>query len=542
MSVRSLGLIAAMLVAAPAAAAVRDKGLPGQVEFLSGERAYLDRGRSHGLVVGQTVTLTRGKQKLTCVVERVNSRAATCLGRGLSVGDRFELGAFVPSPLSGPPPKRLPALATPQQLERQRQLLEHAPLEQVSFSSTGATRVLRLRGGQVRASHRAWVGEGGGFHREELHLSVPAAEVAQRVRVSLDLTAFYWSQRPATFRMVQPSATVLLRRAEVSLTNDASALVLSGGRTWPRFTPGLTMLDGAQAGWRSASGERELGLYAGALPEPSTLAPRFETWTVGGYLMETFPGSLEEWRATRLEARLAFTRWPGLSDRGEAELAGHTWLSRLSSAHAQVLATTDQPLEFVRADVDARPLAPLPVRLGFRYMNEAAREVLLVGSSFRGRRSAYADASVGWEGVGWLQVEAHGGYAHDLRTSLRLMRAGGEVAFPMLFVGRGGLAIGHDEEFGWLRGRTTYAQANVRPVDWARLWLRASLFQQLAGGSAGGLAGSELGESAAVDVRIGSVFWLRAHLLLRQDLRAPVEGEPPRVGGMIGSLSLGGDF
>ena len=44
----------------------------------------------------------------------------------------------------------------------------------------------------------------------------------------------------------------------------------------------MSVLDGVQAGWKGDTNSRELGLYAGFLPEPFNLAPRLDTWTLGG--------------------------------------------------------------------------------------------------------------------------------------------------------------------------------------------------------------------------------------------------------------------
>src|SRR6185295_18837641 len=66
----------------------------GHVVFVTSEHAYLDRGRANGLPVerGDTLVLVRGKIRTRCQVEFVGENTAACVGEGIAVGDRFDVG------------------------------------------------------------------------------------------------------------------------------------------------------------------------------------------------------------------------------------------------------------------------------------------------------------------------------------------------------------------------------------------------------------------------------------------------------------------
>ncbi len=516
----------------------------GQVTFLTASAAYLDRGSADGLTSGAGMTVTRsGRSVGRCTISALAERFATCTGQGLKVGDRISVArAEPPLPPSAPPP--LPDEA---ELEERNKILSSQPLPQVDFVSSAGLLNSGTRLASVALSQTSWVNAAstqGPYQVQRIDVGVYDVHLWRGLHASVDLSVLNFSRRPPNFRSPLTGTPVLqVRQLELSWRPTTIPIVAQLGRTWTRFTPGLLIVDGAQAGWRSADDTVQLGAYGGLLPDPVSLGLSLNRWTVGAYAMARFEsgkgalGSL-----LQVEAHLGYAVRALVPGRLELGAALHAWLSRTFDVHLQLLlAAAPGFVDGVRLDLGWRPAPTVRIFAGGRYQGTVAAEPIPLGVTLPGQRALHADAGAVVELLPWLWLGATAGLAHDLTSVLTQARFGPELTLPRLFGGAASLTVGYQEELGWLRGRTAWLQLTVVPISRLRILTRGSWFhQQLDAGSAG-LAGQEVGASLVADVAITSWLWLRGTAMGRlqptptdADLQAPLGGS--------GMIQIGGQL
>lgn len=522
----------------------------GRVTQVTAARAYLDRGQDAGLTAGVSLQLRRrGRPAGSCKLEWVAPHHATCTGAGASVGDSFQ----VSKPTQAARPAALPPQIPQAELSRRAASLAAAPFPKVEFGQ-GARGGPRVRlGVETELAHDAWAAvtaATGPFQEERLDLALRGTEVGAGLRLFLDATALRWSRRPEGFRFPSASATQLyVHQAELSLREPGRAFTLGAGRIWPWAAPGIGVVDGVQAGWRSARGDLEAGVVGGLVPNAVTLAPELRRPVVGGYIANTwtFDGPL---RWLRQESRVSLASTPAEGWRLEVEGLVRGWLGRWADFSAGVrvgLGQASAPalLDAARVDLGLHPLPQVRFSLGARYSGSGPSEVLEPGGLTTPDRWLHADASGSWDVTSWLSVGASGFHARDLGTRMWRTFGGPEVSFPTALGRLGGISLGYQHEAGAALGRTAYLQAILAPFERLRVFARGSYFDD-AGPLAGTVAsGTELGAFTSVEYRFTDWLALRASALGRFGL-TPGEREEgtagPRPVGVTASGGLGGRF
>ena len=134
--------------------------------------------------------------------------------------------------------------------------------------------------------------------QERLDVAVRGAPVGAGFALYADLSARRWSLRSGAV-LVRPDEQnqLYVWEAELVRRPTQGGLLLALGRVRPWSAPGSTIIDGAQAGWRTR-GDVEFGLFGGGVPDPDTLAPSFQRATAGAYLSVQSAGdasSLVRW-------------------------------------------------------------------------------------------------------------------------------------------------------------------------------------------------------------------------------------------------------
>ncbi|MHB8876572.1 MAG: hypothetical protein ACYC8T_22995 [Myxococcaceae bacterium] len=563
MSGARLLTVALLLAGGSALAAPKKKGprrVPGmelvlrkvrgvaQVTYVTPTRVYLDRGASDGLSPGQSLKLTRqGRAAGSCEVEWLSAHSASCAGEGLRVADRAALERLSPER----PRPALP-LVPADELARRRQVVQGTGGRKVEFKGTDLGNPAGGALVQAALSHGAWASSSsasGPFQQERVDLGLRGASVFGGARAWADLSVIAWGRRPPGARAFAGTpAQLTVREAEISLREEARSFAFAAGRTNPRFTPGLLVLDGVQGGWKGRATEG--GLYAGAIPDAVTLAPSLSRFTAGGYF--THRVVLQD-GLFQPEARVAFLSTPG-GGRLEAEVAAHGWVGKAVDAHVQALfaaaAGGGAPgapglLEALRLDATLRG-ERLKVQGGVRYDWSDAREVMPLGAGSFGMHGLRADATASYELSTALSLGVQGGVAGDFDTGQWREYAGPELSFPTLLGERGALSLGYQEELGWTGGRSAYLQAAVFPHEKVRLLTRGSYFMESAKPGAEGYAAQEVGLYLGLELKVRRWLWLRGSLLGRAGLVAGGNGEedsgPPAPLGAAGNLQLGGEF
>jgi hypothetical protein len=325
-----------------------------------------------------------------------------------------------------------------------------------------------------------------------------------------------WSRRPADFRSpLKGTPQLFIRQAEVSWHETGGIVRGALGRVWTRGTPGLSVIDGAQAGLTTRDGLVEGGVFGGFLPDPLQLGLSTGSWTAGAYAFARFfrgKGADAIWVQPELRAGWAVRH--GVGSRFEVAASLHSWFGRNFDLHAMAQAGLGSvsSLDVARLDLGIRGGEVFRFVTGVRWRGMPGGEVLEPGSLLFGARSLHADAQALVELNPSLVIAVSGGYSRDWDSGLQSGRVGPELQLPRL-LGRGGLAIGYSEELGWIRGRSAYLQATVVPHWRLRIIGRAVGLNY--NSPSDGLAGSELGGTLSVELRIATFLWTRASGLVR---------------------------
>jgi hypothetical protein len=528
---------------------------PGQVSYVTKEQAFIDRGSADGVEAGAQLPVTRnGKAIGTCNVASVTEHGAVCAGRridDLEAGDRISVQRKVKAA-----PQPLAAMPDARELNARLETLQGTPQALVDFDGatgggSGAATWL-----QVVLSHTTYAdfaSPGGAYHLERVDARLNDLKIWRGLRASADLSVLAWTGRNQYFSSPYAAPVqVFVRQLELAW-RDGGRFEAALGRIWVRHAPGLTMLDGAQAGIRSSSGDVEGGAFGGLLPNPLTLAPTLTQWTAGAYLSARFyrgEGADAVW--VQPEVRLNYAVRDTLGGRFELGAALHAWAGRGFDAHLQAQAavlgvTAPGLLDFARLDIALRPSESLRLAIGARYRGNTAGELLEVGAPSPGARGIHGDVAAFYDRPSFsLGLGAN--VARDLESELWQARVGPQLTLPRLFGRAGGLSVGYAEEAGWLPGRSAWLQVSLQPHWRFKALLRPSWFMQTPIGSAWGLAGHELSIAVALEVKFTGFLWVRGQMLWRQAIAPPQQSETdlapatPLRAGFSGGAQLGVDL
>jgi hypothetical protein len=309
------------------------------------------------------------------------------------------------------------------------------------------------------------------------------------------------------------------------------------GRVRPWSVPGSTILDGAQAGWRT-SGNVEFGIFGGGVPDPETLAPSFQRATAGAFVSVQSAGdnsSVVRW--LRQQMRLAYVTSPEAGRRLAAEGLSEISLGGMLDLGVDARVTrgdlSSTSLDEVTVDAGLRPFDRISLLGGFRYQGRSVPELdgpaILSGGAAR-----HADLTANWEIEPWLTLSGTSGLAKDLTTGDVRAFVGPGLGLPRLFGDVGGASFGFLDEYGQLPGRSAWVQVLTQRPRFLQVVLRASWFQTR---SLGPYVEDELSASLSLSAQLGPAVSLRIAALGRA---GGVPGVRPLNGG-AGSL-LGGTF
>jgi hypothetical protein len=530
---------------------------PGQITYVTADTVFVDRGSVDGVAVGNPLSVTRaGKTVGTCTVATVTEQAATCTGSGFQPGDRI---GVVRKPQAKAAP--LPALPDAKELAARLHTVEESPHALVDFEGgasvapSGAAKVL-----SVVISHTTYsnfVGRGGPYQLQRLDAQLHNFRIWRGLHASADISVLNWSQRPPGYgNPYQANTQPFVRQVELDWHDAQGRFDVAAGRVWLRHAPGMSVMDGAQIGLKTSSGSVEGGLFGGLLPNALTLAPSTQ-WAAGAYgTARLSTGSGADAFFLEPEARLNWAnRDPaGGGGRFEVGAALHTWIGRFFDAHALaqfglVTAVAPGGLDFARVDLGLHPGERLQISLGARYRGNTNGDVasLEVGAPTPGARGINADGAA-MLALDKLSLGLSGMIARDLDTTLTQASVGVQAQLPTLLGHTGGIAVGFNEEVGWLPGRSAWVQLTLSPHWRFRAQARFNWFMQDATPATLGIAGHELGVYLAFDIRFTTFLWLRLSALGRQALTPPQPSESdlssssPWRAGVSGTAALGIDL
>ncbi len=492
---------------------------PGQVTYLTSEGVYIDRGSADGLRAGDKVQMVRSGRALgACTVSQLSEHTALCTGTGFTVGDRISVqrkAQSAPAPIAPVPDAK--------ELSSRLSAVEAAPVPLVEFEGGAPVGSGAASTVQVTISHTTFsdfASANGPYQLQRVDAALRELHLWRGLHVSADVTVLNWSRRPVVFRNpLKGTPQLFVRQLEVSWRERGSPVRAALGRIWPRGTPGLSVLDGAQAGLTARDGDLEGGVFGGALPNPYTLGLSNGSWAAGAYALARFShghGADAVW--LQPELRAGWANRTGVGSRFEVAASVHGWVGRYFDLHlmAQAGFGTVSSLDVARADLGVRAGERFRFIASARYRGMPSGELLEPGALIPGARALHTDGQVLFEVSRAFVIGVWGGWARDFDTALASGRVGPELQFPTLFGRVGGLSVGYLEELGWIRGRSGFVQATFVPHWRVRLLARGVWLNYQ--GHSEGLGGHELGATASVEARFAPWLWLRLSGLVRTRL------------------------
>jgi hypothetical protein len=554
------GVIVLLLLAAPASEAARG----GRVRFVSAKRTYFDVGHVEGLRVRTSVKVTRrGKVIGTCTVDQLGDHGATCPGAIGRAGDAITFEPATSDQAAAPKP--LPAPPSTGEVDRAQRALATTDQALVDFHAGGARALTQSASlFTITASHDAYYNVGGPqYEQERLDLSLNGINTHWAgFRVFAHATAVFATIRPPE-QHFRPNeiAQVYVYETALSSREVGRPFTLSVGRVWPYHTPGLTLFDGLQVGWRNKDASVEAGVYGGTIPDPITLYPTYDHYTAGFYYAHVVTrGKKSTLRLLQHEGRLGVRGAPGfgaqleLEESVQAALLG--WIDLGAQARGSIGADDwkKPAFESARVHLGLRPVSTLRILATFRYLGPRPADFdAFTTSHFFTPSSAFfttlheyhGTLDLGWDPRPWISLMLQGGVDYETDNHDGREYFGPEVGLPRLFGRVGGLSVGYREELGWYAGREAHVQFNVLGIDRLRGMARVSYFEDRIGGGFSSPATRELGLYGMVEARILRWLSLRGSVMARVTVDAygtGVNAPAPPPFGLNGRLDLIGSL
>lgn len=474
-----------------------------EITSATAHSSYLNRGAKDGLSEGQLVPLLRGKKKAgVCKVAALSDHFARCEGDNLQVGDRTSIRRAV----STKPLTQAPEF-TSTEIAKQARALESQQWALREFDNALASRGTRSSRLEAHLIHTSFIGApSGSFGVQQVGIRAYDVEIWRGLRVSADANLIHFAPRPTATRTVyQRTPVLLVRQLEVGFRRDDIPFSVALGRTWLPVTPGLLVVDGGQAAWR-INEAIEVGAFGGLLPDAAQLTITPSQWTAGAYSrVRLLLGEAAHRTSVHLGVRAGWSNRTSLGGRAEVGLSASLWTRSTFDATTQLelgFGSTQAAagIDAARLDMRWRPHEALQFNTGVRYRGMALTGLTEIGAAMPGQRALHGDLGAVWTPSPWLGVAARAGVASDFDSQLLQARVGPEVLLPRLGALPVGLALGYQEELGWLRGRSGYFQLAFNFEKWVRLWARANWFEQQATATASGLAAHELGSSILLEI------------------------------------------
>jgi hypothetical protein len=212
-------------------------------------------------------------------------------------------------------------------------------------------------------------------------------------------------------------------------------------------------------------------------------------------------------------------RWLDLGVQARGSIGAGDW-TKPSLDRAQIFASM-------------RPTATLRLFTSFRYLGPQIEYDDFTLTLFDPRRTYDAGLTLAWDPRPWISLSVVGGVdSTDGSSDATRGYVGPEIGLPLLFRGRGGIAVGYREELGWFLGRTVYAQLNGAIGSRFHAYGRLSYFEDRPSGGTGDVPYRELGAYFFAEGRI--LRWLSARLSALGRIGVDHSGEdlsPP--GGLV---------
>jgi hypothetical protein len=502
------------------------------------------------LLVGMTVELHRNRRVVaSCQITSVAEHFALCAAQApMRLGDAF---VAPPPPEAKPAAKPLPTQLGKDDVERGQAALAAAQFDPVPFNDT-RTGLQKLAARHLRAEIDVELGfftvntqPDPNFTVLSVNAAVRGADLGGGFSASIDLTALSYLQRPPVYRFPETSLSqVFVRQLEIGFRTPSSPWAFAVGRIWPYLAPGVGVLDGAQAGWHTATNTFEGGLIGGTVPNGVTTAPTWDYPLVGAYVSSTqVSAATNSWLQG---SAVAIARsLPGLGWHYAVDAQGLWSLGRWLDTGAEVrvgsgVLQAPSFVELASFDLNVRPFQRAQIAATVRYLDDTVTQFWQPSSLGAANAALRANASFFYDFQG-LTLLLLGNYDRDLVEQEYRTLVGAELTAPTVLGSLGGLSIGYDEAFGWYSGRDAYLQASLFPQAICQLILRGGYFYSVAEPLSTS-PGAE-GISGTVEARLRLARWFSLQLALYTQVALnPQTDDLPTPVGFNGTLTASARF
>lgn len=496
----------------------------GEVLYATLGEAYINLGTSEGITSDSVIRIARrGKSFSECRFLSASDHHSICAIQGAQAGDTVMTS--VTPPAGREAVHVIPPDLPDRERARRLNLLTQAPVPQIEFhgiyEETGTISPVPI---QASGEHSFWKS----YSRERVDLTMRDVQLgATGFTATTDLSTWIWTAESdnARFRPDTPFQ-FYVAEAGVSYRRSDRPYSLSAGRIRLVKVPGIVTLDGTQAGWRI--GKAEFGVYGGLTPDLIKLKPTTDQWLAGAYLSQDLWTTREV--LVRYEWRIGLQHIDGAGSRLATEALIASSFRRIVDLSADVLvglagAGNGASFDALRADLGVRPTESLRIQLGGRLLeNPLADPIASLGTGSR-----HMELSTIYDLNSGLSLVLLGGYAQELSLSEHRAYAGPEVRFRNLLGRRATVAVGAQEEIGWMAGRMFYLQPSFDFSNGTGIITRASYSTN----STDVQSTNEWGAYAGFHTRL--VAWLSTRVGVQ--IRG---GDSPF--GVTGSISLSGQI
>lgn len=409
----------------------------GHISYVTTKHAFLEEGTEEGIHLGDVLTLQGARR--TCKVDAVSDHHARCAGDNLPRRGRF----VIPHPAVQQPVVEQREFFGPVNRNRIHQVqtaLTNEPFTRIGVQTLSA-RVLGKGYASVSHDVYQWFGsQPRGLQGERLELAARIAPLSnyRQLVAALRMTALYWTQQTMLLRYDNGTpAQFYLWQGDVSARGRQDHYTFGVGRTLTWNTPGLSVLDGAQVGYKNTEGTFEIGAFGGMIPFPG-LALNTGHLTGGIYMM--FQETLGKSWVLRDTTRLAYVQVPNASAHAEIETRAElTYGARLQLGITPRLGYAFQngkaAVDAIRADGAFMPIDKLHIYGAIRYATGSVDTYTMgiVAPPNILRTMYFSDVSVMYQMFPWMGLGALNVIAHDNASGQQRISAGPQLSFPGLF-------------------------------------------------------------------------------------------------------------
>ncbi|MCB1197864.1 MAG: hypothetical protein KDK51_05780, partial [Deltaproteobacteria bacterium] len=466
-----------------------------------------------------------------CIIAQLADHSASCAVTKAKVGDRIVLlhKKHLVQKVAADKPQQTSSIVL-------YQTAQTTTFEKIVYQATPKSKAKRVAAvkdvQKVQASlgHQTWVASGSRtFHQENANLSLYKAPIgASGFSTTVDLSTYYWTAAPTDQRFRQ-GASMQLYAWQLSLdyASQENSVRASLGRIRPWEIPGVSSLDGGYFSLAVLPNLRT-GIYGGLRPDVVSLEPSLEHWETGVFVDH----SIYQNQNMTMDQQLRVSYLDGSSDSSAVELEhllqAHLFqfVSAYIQSKFQLLGTGGFSFDETRADAWITPMDLFKIRLGGRFIeHQDAQSAFL-----QDNRSRRADTSVYYQVHPLFELAMHAGLIKETGgDGKQRVFIGPEVHSPELFGSKGGMTVGHQQEWGWTQGHSTF----IRPSY--DIYHNVNLASQIS-------YTHELQSNSTYDEWLGSIF-ISSQLskLLRSSLSFYT-----RIGGQVtgfgGQVSLTGSI